>query len=316
MQRSTALSLLAGGVVTTAAQPGFAQSALPAVRLGTLPIDAGGEAFYGTDAGIFAANGINSQVVLMSSGAAIIAAILSGDLEAGASNPLQVATAIARGIPLAMIAPGCIYSKRDADPNLFVAKASPITQPKDLVGATFGVGALGDFNQLSLMAWLDKNGVPRDGVKFVELKFGELGLALQRGTVQAAIIAEPAKTEALRAGLVREFGDTYLSIEPELCPLLWVAAKDWLQKNRDVAKTLVRGFYATARWANANTRQTADILAKYSKGDPAVIATTKRLYFATSNERRYVQPILDLATRYHMVQRPVTFAEFSAFDAS
>jgi NitT/TauT family transport system substrate-binding protein len=312
MQRSTAMSLIAGSVLAVA-RPVAAQTALPTVRMGTLAIDAGGEAYYGTDTGIFAANGINPQVLTMSGGAPIVAAILSGDLEAGASNPLQVATAIARGIPLQMIAPGCLYSKRDASANLFVAKASPFTKPKDLAGATFGVGALGDFNQLSLLAWLDTNNVPRDGVKFVELKFSELGLALQRGTVQAAIIAEPAKAEALRAGLVREFGDTYLAIEPELCPLVWVVAKSWLQKNPDIAKNLVKGLFATAKWANVNTRQSGDILAKYSKVDPAVVASTKRLYFATSNDRKYFEPILDLAVRYHMLARPVTFEEFSAY---
>ena len=312
MQRSTALSLLTGSVLA-AVQPALAQTTLPTVRMGTLAIDAGGQAYYGTDTGIFAANGINPQVVTMTGGAAIVAAILSGDLEAGASNPLQVATAIARGIPIQMLAPGCLYSKRDASANLFVAKASPITKPKDLIGATFGVGALGDFNQLSLLAWLDANNVPREGVKFVELKFSELGLALQRNTVQAAIIAEPAKAEALRAGLVREFGDTYLSIVPELCPLTWVAAKSWVQKNPDTAKNFVKGLFATAKWANVNTRQSGDILAKYSKVDPAVIATTKRLYFATQNDRKYFEPILDLAARYHMLPRPVTFEEFSAF---
>lgn len=312
MNRSTALPLIAGSVLAVA-RPAAAQTALPAVRMGTLAIDAGGQAYYGTDAGIFAANGITPQVVTMTGGAAIVAAVLGGDLEAGASNPLAVATAIARGIPIQMIAPGCLYSKRDASANLFVAKASPFTKPKDLVGATFGVGALGDFNQLSLLAWLDTNNVPRDGVKFVELKFGELGVALQRGTVQAAIIAEPAKAEALRAGLVREFGDTYLAIEPELCPLVWVAAKNWLQKNPDTAKSFVRGLFATAKWANVNTRQSGEILAKYSKVDPAVIASTKRLYFATQNDRKYFEPILDLATRYHMLARPVTFEEFSAF---
>ena len=312
MHRSSALSLIAGSVLA-AARPAAAQTTLPTVRMGTLAIDAGGQAYYGTDTGIFAANGINPQVVTMTGGAAIVAAILGGDLEVGASNPLQVATAIARGIPIQMVAPGCLYSKRDASANLFVAKASAITKPKDLIGATLGVGALGDFNQLSLLAWLDTNNVPRDGVKFVELKFSELGLALQRGTVQAAIIAEPAKAEALRAGLVREFGDTYLSIVPELCPLTWVASKSWLQKNPDTARSFVKGLYATAKWANVNTRQSGDILAKYSKVDPAVIATTKRLYFATQNDRKYFEPILDLATRYHMLARPVTFEEFSAF---
>ncbi len=311
MQRSTALSLLAGGILT-ATRPAEAQTALPSVRIGTLAADAGGQAYYGSDTGIFAANGINPQVVTLSGGAAIIAAILSGDLDAGASNPLVLASAIARGIPIAMIAPGCLYSKRDASVNLFVAKASPIVKPKDLIGATFALGTLGDFNQLSLFAWLDANNVPRDSMKFVELKFSEMGLALQRGTVQAAMMIAPAKSEALRAGLVREFADTYLSIEPEFCPLAWVVSKSWLQKNPETASSLVKGLYATAKWANANTRASAEILGKYSKVDPAIIATTTRLYFATQNEKRYVQPILDLALRYRMLPRPVTFEELNA----
>jgi hypothetical protein len=36
-------------------------------------------------------------------------------------------------------------------------------------------------------------------------------------------------------------------------------------------------------------------------------------YFATAHDRRYVEPILELAVRYHMVPRPVTFEEFSAY---
>lgn len=310
MRRSGALTLLAGGLAG-AARPAFAQTGLPVVRIGTLAIDAGGQAYYGTDTGIFAANGITPQVVTLTAGAAIVAAILGGDLEVGASNPLQVAVAIARGIPLVMIAPGCLYSKRDASPNLFVAKNSPITKPKDLTGATLGVGTLGDFNQLSLFAWLDANHVPRESVKYVELKFSEMAAALQRGTVQAGLMAAPAKTEALAAGLVREFADTYLSIMPEFSPLVWVASRSWVQKNPEVAKSVVDGLYATARWANVNTRRSGEILAKYSQADPAVIATMQRLYFATQNKREYVEPILQLAARYHMLQRPVTFEEFS-----
>jgi len=312
MRRSAALALVAGGAFA-AAQPVCAQSGLPTARIGALAIDAAGQAYYGTDTGIFAANGVNPQVTTLLAGSAIVAAVLGGDLDVGVSNPLQIAAAIARDIPLQMIAPGALYSKRDASANIFVAKTSPFTSPKDLVGATFGVGALGDFNQLSLLAWLDSNGVPLASVHFVELKFGELGAALQRGTVQAASIPEPAKTDAIRAGQVRPFGDTYLAIQPELTPIVWFAAKGWLQKNPETAKSFVNGLYATAKWANTHTQQSAEILAKYAKMDPAIIAATKRLYFATSNEKRYVARTLELAARYHMVGRPVTFEEFSAF---
>ncbi len=300
-------------VFLTAARPAFAQTSLPVVRIGALAIDAAGEAYYGTDSGIFVSNGITPQVTTLTSGSAIVAGVLGGDLDVGFSNPLQVAAAIARGVPLQMLAPAALYSKSDAGANIFVAKDSPLKSPKDLAGATFGVGALGDFNQLSLLAWLDANGVPRDGVRFVELTFGQLGAALQRGTVQAASIPEPLKSAAVAAGQVRAFGDTYLAIQPEITPIVWFTSKSWLQKNLDTAKKLVTGIYATARWANAHVQESGEMLAKAAKMDPAVVAGMKRMYFATSNNKKYVERTLDLANRYGMVQRPVTFEEFSAF---
>jgi len=312
ISRSAALTLVAAGMlaVTRAAS---AQTAVPTVRIGALAIDAAGEAYYGTDSGIFLSNGINPQVTTLPSGSAIVAGVLSGDLDVGFSNPLQIASAIARGIPLLMLAPAALYSKTDASANIFVAKDSPFKAPKDLVGATLGVGALGDFNQLSLLAWLDSNGVPRDSVHFVELTFAQLGAALQRGTVQAASIPEPFKTDAIRAGQVRAFGDTYLAIQPEITPIVWFTSKSWLQKNPETAKNLVAGIYATARWANAHEAESGEMLARAAKMDPAVVAGMKRMYFATSNDRKYVARTLDLAARFGMLTRPVTFEEFSAY---
>jgi NitT/TauT family transport system substrate-binding protein len=310
--RSAGLLLMAGGLLAVT-RPVFAQSAVPTVRIGALAIDAAGEAYYGTDSGIFLSNGINPQVSTLPTGSAIVAGVLSGDLDVGFSNPLQIASAIARGIPLQMLAPAALYSKSDASANIFVAKDSPFKSPKDLVGATLGVGALGDFNQLSLLEWLDSNGVPRDSVHFVELTFAQLGAALQRGTVQAASIPEPFKTDAIRAGQVRAFGDTYLAIQPEITPIVWFTSKSWLQKNPETAKKLVAGIYATARWANAHVAESGEMLAKAAKMDPAVVAGMKRMYFATSNDRKYVARTLDLAARFGMLTRPVTFEEFSAY---
>ena len=312
VSRSAALTLIAGGAVA-AARPVAAQTSVPAVRIGALAIDAAGEAYYGSDTGIFLANGIAPQVTTLTAGSAIVSAVLAGDLDVGFSNPLQIAAAIARGIPVQMVAPAALYSKADASANIFVAKDAPFTSPKELAGATFGVGALGDFNQLSLLAWLDANGVSRESVRFVELTFGQLGAALQRGTVQAASIPEPFKSDAIRAGQVRAFGDSYLAVAPEIAPIVWFATKPWLQKNPDTARKLVNGIYATARWANAHTRESGDILAKVAKLDPAVVAGMKRLAFATANDPKYVARILELAARFGMLGRPVTFAEFSAF---
>jgi NitT/TauT family transport system substrate-binding protein len=312
MPRSSALGLIAGGMLAGGA-PAIAQTTPATVRIGSIAIDASGESYYGVESGIFASNGINAIVTTLNTGSTIITAVLAGDLDVGIANPLQIATAIARGIPLTMLAPAALYSLKDANANLVVAKDSPFKTPKDLVGATFGVSSLNDFNQLSLLAYLDTNNVARDSVKFVELTFSQVGAALARGTIQAAILTEPFKSDAVRAGQIRDFGDTYLTIQPEIAPIFWFTTKGWIQKNPDVAKRLVTAIYATARWANTHYKESGEILAKVAKLDPAQVATMKRLYFATSNDKKYTEHTLALASQYNMLPRPVTFQEFSAF---
>lgn len=311
LMRRLAMTLLVGGLLA-AALPAGAQTAATPVRMGAMAIDAFGEAYFGNDAGIFQSNGIKPEITTLGNGASIMSAVVGGDLDVGMANTVNVAGAIARGIPLLMIAPASLYSKRDSAPNLMVAKDSPIKTPKDLAGATFAISALGDFNQLALLAWLDANGVPKNSVKFVELKFGEMGAALQRGTVQAAIITEPAKTDAKNAGLIRDFADTYSSVSPEFATIVWFTTKSWLQKNPETAKKLVSGIYATAKWANSHTRESGDMLAKVAKMDPAVVAGMRRLYYATANDKKYIEGTLTLASRYGMLPRPVTVEEYTA----
>jgi NitT/TauT family transport system substrate-binding protein len=309
ISRSTALSLMAGGLAA-AALPAAAQTAGAPVRMGAMAIDAAAQPYFGADAGIWTQNGIAAQITPAQTGNVIMESVIAGDLDVGVSNPLGLAVAIARSIPIAMIAPACLYSLRDGNPNLCVAKDGPIKTPHDLIGATFGVGALGDFSQLTLMAWLEKNNIPRDGVKFVELKRGEFGTALVKNVIQAGLLTEPFKTEAVRAGQVRVIGDTELAVAPETAPIVWFASKTWLQKNPDLAKRLVKGIYATAQFANTHQAETAETLVRITKLDPSVVATMKRLTCATSNEPRYVEPTLSLAWKYGMLARPVPFEEF------
>lgn len=306
--RATAISTIAASLLV--ARPLAAQPAPPVVRIGAPTIDASGEAFYGTDAGIFQANGVTPQTTVLANGGTAVQAVVTGDIDAGEANPMSVAIAVARGIPLQVLASASLYSRRDANPNLVVAKNSPIKVPKDLAGATIGTASIGDFNQVSIMRWLDANGVSRTSVKFVELPLAEVGVALQRNTVQAGFLTEPFKSAALTAGLVRDFGDTYLAVGPEIAAVVWFAARGWVQKNPDVAKRFVNGIYATAKWANAHPAETAAILAKVSKQDPAVVASMTRFYFATQPDRRYLESVLAVAQQYGALQRPVSYDEF------
>jgi NitT/TauT family transport system substrate-binding protein len=310
--RSAALMVVAGSLLA-GTRPVAAQPSTANVRIGATATDASGVAYFGVETGIFQSNGISAQVSTLTNGTTIISGVLAGDLDVGLANPVQVAAAIAKSIPLQMLAPASLYSVKDADPNLMVAKDGPVKTPKDLIGGTIAVSSLGDFNQLSLLGWLDANKIPRDSIRYLELKFGEMGVALQRGTVQAAILTEPAKSDAIRAGGIRVLADTYISIAPEFATIVWFTTKSWVQKNPDVAKKLVAGIYATAKWANGHTKESADMLVRAAKMDPVVVSGMLRRIYATQNDKKYSEPTLKLAARFGMLARPVSFEEYSAF---
>jgi NitT/TauT family transport system substrate-binding protein len=311
LRRNAALALVAGSMLA-AGRTAEAQAELPIVRIGTNSNDALGEAYYGAESGIFRSNGINAQVTTTPNGSTTTQAVVAGDLDAGLANIVTVAAGVAHGIPLQMIAPAALYSSKHAYSALCVAKTATFTSAKDLIGMTCAVSTLNDFNQLGIQAWLEKNGVPATKVKYVELKFPEMGAALARGTVAAATIAEPSLTAALNTGQVRLFADVYSAIAPEFANIIWFSTKPWLQKNPDTAKRLVAGIYATARWANSHLSESAEIIARVGKIDVATVTGMRRAFFATAPDPKYVQAPLDFSFRYGLIPRAVTTAEFIA----
>jgi NitT/TauT family transport system substrate-binding protein len=307
--RSAAIATAAAGLFL-GSRPAFAQSALATVRMGTMANDVEGEPFYGADAGTWQANGINPDITYFTTGANIVTALLAGSIDVGIANPLSVAVAIAREIPLQGVAPGNLISKRTVYPNLVIAKDSPIKTAKDLAGSTIGVSEIGSFNYYSILAWLGGYGVPPKSVKFVELPFTEVGLALQRGRIQAAFLLEPFTSQFLAAGQIRLFGSTYIAIAPELSAAIWCSTRAWVKNSPDTVKKFLNALYATAKYCNAHHAETGATLVKVAKLDPTMLGSVRRADFATQPDKKYIDPILQMANKYGALQRPVSYEEF------
>lgn len=309
LSRLAAISAIGAGLFAGPAAA-LAQAAPATVRMGTSPNDALGEPFYGADAGTWQANGINPDITYFASGANIVTAMLAGNIDVGIANPLSIAIAIARDIPLQAIAPGNLITKRTAYPNVVVAKDSPLKTAKDLAGATIGVSEIGSLNYYSILSWLDSYGVSPKNVKFAELTFNEVGVALERGRIQAAFLQEPFTSRFLAAGQIRLFGSTYLAIAPELSVAIWCTTRAWVKNNADTAKRLVNGIYATAKYCNTHHAETGATLIRVAKLDPATFASVRRADYATQPDKKYLDPILQMAGKYGALPRPVSYAEF------
>lgn len=241
-------------------------------------------------------------------GAAITSALAAGSAQIGISNPIQLANAIAHGIPFRLIAGGGMYTATAPTTLLCVAKGAALAAPRDLDGKTIAISALKSTDEGALKEWLGRNGASAATMRIVELPFSEMGAALARGTLDAAMIAEPALEGALRAGQVRVFGKPFDAVAPRFLIGAWFATDDFVRANPDVVRTFVATIYRTARWANANQDASAQILNKYTKISLDSTKNMTRIVYSETITAGLMQPMLDLAYKYRVLQTPVAAA--------
>lgn len=304
ISRSTALGLVAAGVAGT--RRASAQS-FPTIKIGWTASENAAQAYYGVSQGFFSRYGLNVELYPFNNSAAISQAVVAGALEAGAADMIQVASGVNRGIPLGFFAGAAIYSSAKPTLVLCVAKDSTIRKATDLEGQTVAVIALNSISSCSVEEWLTRNGADVGKVKIFEMPFPTMLPALQRGTIAAALFAEPfvarAKTET------RPLAATYDSVAKTFYITSWFTTRDWIKNNPEASTRLTKAIYDVARWANANQNETAPILSQITHVDVGVIRAMNRATFATSLDQRLMQPVLDIAAKYKVLERRMNAAE-------
>jgi ABC-type nitrate/sulfonate/bicarbonate transport system substrate-binding protein len=78
----------------------------------------------------------------------------------------------------------------------------------------------------------------------------------------------------------------------------WIASESWLQTHADVALRFGAAIHRTALWANAHHKESAAILIKYIKVDPAIADRMYRVPYAVALDPRLIQPSIDTAAKY------------------
>lgn len=278
---------------------GSASAADVSLQAGLAPTDATSQVFYAKDRGLFAAAGIDVNINVLQNSAAVDSAVSSGAVDIVASSVAVVANAFERGFPLRFIGTGCIYtSAAPPTSELVVAKDSPVQSARDLNGKIVAVNGLKDITQLTVQVWLDKNGADLGSIKFVEIPFGTMPLALADGRVAAANL--PNSFIARARDQVRALGNAQSALSDRYLIVGWTAAEAWLQKNPELARRVVGVLAQSAAWANGHQAESAQILSRYLKIPAEQIASVPRAVFDdhTRMSPSLVQPVIDAAVKY------------------
>jgi NitT/TauT family transport system substrate-binding protein len=297
-QRVIALIAVAGLLV---ASPALAQTRQP-IHVVTIPIDSGSQAFYAKDGGFFDKAGLDAKVDTITSGPAIIAAVLGGSDDVGFSNLVSLETAYKRGQPIVLIAAAGLFVESAPTTLLMVDKSATIKTGKDLDGKIVATNGLKNIGQFAPAAWIDKNGGDSSTVKFVEMPFPEMAGALAQHRIDAAIIAEPTLSDAKTT--TRVLGNAYAAIGDTYLIGAWFTTAAWAKAHPDLVARFVQAMRDSAAWANANPAKSAVILSKYATIDPKVAAGMTRARFAETLTPALVQPTIDVSAKYKAFDAP------------
>jgi NitT/TauT family transport system substrate-binding protein len=294
-------SVAAGLFARSLASFANAQSA-PRVRVGTLPIEEGAQAFYAQEQGFFSQLGI-ADIGTLPNGPAVVAAVASGEIDLGFENLFAFAQAFARGSPVRVLAAGQLFRVEDSKSFALVVRSdSPYRVAKDLNGKKIGAAAPVSIVGVGARAWIDRNGGDSSTVQVVKVPFGTVEQALETGRADAV---STTFSDFVAVKNIRVLGYPTDAIGPPFIGSGWYAHTAWISANRDLARRYAQALVEAAKWANAHQDDSGEILTKYLRLTPEEVRSLKghRVIYGERLDPSLMQPIISVAARYGVIPK-------------
>ena len=297
--RARAAGLLVGGAVLSWIRVPVRAQTMPTIRVAVNPIEPASEPYYAKDMGFFANAGIDADIQPMPNAGAVAAALVSGAIDIGYLTIDTLALTHQKNIPLTILAPANEYNSPATLQSmaLIVPANSVVREAKDLNGKTVAIGSLSGFTRTAPSVWFEANGADLSTIKFVEVPFPAMPAALDASRVDAAWVPEPFLGVARKSGRVLGYGAD--GISKHFLLAAWSTTPQWAKDHPDLVKRFAAAIRTTAAWANSNPSKSGEILAKYTKIDPGLIATMQRVRYCEQLTAALIQPLINASAKYN-----------------
>ncbi len=288
MRRSTlrlakagsALVIMGGVAVASASASPASTSAAKRPRavkvtkmdVGILPVADAGGFFIAEARGYFREQHLAVTSSIITGGAALVPAIVSGSMTVGFSNLVSVLQAGAQNFGVQCLAGTLQKPASGHNLSLVVspAFASKIKSAKDLDGQTIAVNTLANINQVVADAWLAANGANWRSVHYVAVDFPDMPAEIAKGQVTAAITDEPFTTISLKGGAKLLAARPYQVFAKTPVFSCWLASTRWITNHKAAAKAFVAALNESDAYLAKHRNYLRTILPRYTSLTPAL----------------------------------------------
>jgi len=258
------ITLLAGCVASTpapvapaadtaTAPEADAESDLPLVRVGYVPVTIYAPLLIAAGKNYFEEEGMRVELLPVEGGTENVVQVAAGNFDvAGGGIGAGMLNAVARDIDFEIVAP--LHTERPPLTSpLIVSKArydsGELTSIADLAGKKVSTNSKGSATEYWLWRALQQGGLDFPDVEVLGVGFREVGPALENGSLDGGILGEPLATLAEDQGLITRLSEDFIE---DFTPTFIYYNTEWAAANPDLAQGFVRAFIRGARDLNGD----------------------------------------------------------------
>nr|BFF01427.1 ABC transporter substrate-binding protein [Streptoalloteichus tenebrarius] len=274
------------------------------VVLGALPVADVAPLHIAKDKGYFAAEGLEVDIRPVPSGPEAVTQLVGGALDIAFSTYPPFYTATARGTGNLRIVAEALSAK-EGTAVLMATPNSPVKKPTDLAGRKVAVTSKGSISDVSVMAAAKVHGVEPSSITFVDMPFPNMEAAMDQGSVDAALLAEPFITKASKNIGAREVFDTASGPTAGLPLSGYGARADFVERNPKTIAAFQRALSRAQGEAEADRQQVEAQLQKYANIDAETARLMKLGSYPTTLEVNRLQRVPDLLFDFGVIKKRV-----------
>ena len=248
--------------------------------------------------GYFAAEGLTVKPQLIQNGSVAIQAMQQGSLDVVNASYVSFFLAQSKGAAFKVVSDG--YQAGANMQVVVTLPGSPIRHVRDLAGKRIGVGTPQSIAQLAAMSTLQTNGVNPAGVKFVQVDWDKMAVALRTKRIDAAYELEPYLSgDQQRYGVVKVF-DAMAGPTADLALSGYVTTADWARKYPRTFAAFQRAM-AKGQAAAADRSAVERILPTFTKIDAKAASVINLGSYPTTVSKVRLQRVVDLMVTFGLL---------------
>lgn len=252
--------------------PSWSQS--EKIKVGYTAVPAYLGAFVAKDLGYFAKRGLDVDLVLVSTGSVVPAALASGSFQFGPPSATVLLQANEGGIDLVITA-GLDQYPSTTRTGLLARPDSGIKRPQDLIGKKVAVPGIGTIVDVLMKKWIQDGGADYKKVVWIEASYTTMAELLKSGQVDAVASVDPFLSRIVD-NKIGEFVDNYAKSVPDgTVPGFFASTREYATKNPAILKV----FREALDEGNVfvlkpeNEKFVRESLVRYTKLPPQIAAT-------------------------------------------